>query len=124
MLILSILISYIHLSYNIHIFIYVSTINIITIYVEGGSAGVQCHVCSGEENICTNHEDGGVVQKCSQDVSTCLVGKKSNSFCSSLEIKHNTILLQKILQSFCTSFFILNCLCSLNHKTFKIFTKY
>jgi len=44
----------------------------------GETSGVQCHVCSGEDNICSNMEDGGTVTACSAGVSTCLVGKSND----------------------------------------------
>ena len=43
----------------------------------GATSGVECHVCTGDENICSNMDDGGTVTTCSPGVATCLVGKSS-----------------------------------------------
>ena len=53
-----------------------------TMYTVG--SGQHCHVCSGEDSLCSNSSDGGTVTDCGDGVSTCLLGKSSKFLSESL----------------------------------------
>jgi len=40
--------------------------------------GLECHVCSGTDSLCSSYIDGGTTTKCGEGVSTCLLGKSND----------------------------------------------
>ena len=50
--------------------------------VESGisGSGIQCHVCSGNLEVCAGLGDGGSVIDCGEGVSTCMLGKSSRFY--------------------------------------------
>jgi len=40
--------------------------------------GLTCHVCSGDDNLCTSTSDEGSQVDCGEGVSTCLLGKSND----------------------------------------------